>query len=228
MLSYTQSPFASPASPGAQAWHQYEAARRSHDRAQGLEGARRARRNASTQRAAGQAPHRSGASSQIGERQEQTGLGRNSGTLEAPKRTAYPHPPQTESTGRAPAPSQETDRPRPHGIFEAFVKTCQRWRLHPHQQTILLGHSPKGSLGAYILNGQVLSPSVDTRERATRVFEISLGLGTLFDEDPDIENEWLRTPRAQFANTPPLDHMLEGHMEGLRAVAELVRDERGL
>ena len=69
---------------------------------------------------------------------------------------------------------------------------------------------------------------MDVRERATRVFEISLGLGTLFDEDPEVENEWLRTPRERFSNAPPLDHMLEGHMDNLVAVAELVRHERGL
>ena len=228
MFSHTQSPFSSPASPPTQAWHQHDAARRSQDRARGLEGAWCTHRSAATQRAAGQAPHRGSASALSGEGLERAGLRGNGRAREALKQAADVHPAQAEGAGEGPAPSQETDWPRPQGIFEAFVKTCQRWRLDPQQQAILLGHSPKGSLGTYILNGQVLSPSVDTCERATRVFEISLGLGTLFDEDPDIENEWLRTPRARLANRPPLDHMLEGHMEGLRAVAEVVRDERGL
>lgn len=120
------------------------------------------------------------------------------------------------------------DVPRPRGIFEAFVKTCQRWRLDHNRQAALLGHPLPSTLGVYVLTGFVLSPSMDVHERATRVFEISLGLGTLFDEDPDIENEWLRTPRARFGNASPLDHMLEGPMENLLAVAELVRHERGL
>ena len=124
--------------------------------------------------------------------------------------------------------SAETDAPRPRGIFEAFVKTCQRWRLDRSKQAALLGHPHPRTLGVYVVIGVVLSPSVDVRERATRVFEISVGLGTLFDEDPEIENEWLRTPRARFGNASPLDHMLEGPMENLLAVAELVRDERGL
>ena len=142
----------------------------------------------------------------------------------------FPERPAPPSQGPIDASraSHETDLPRPHGIFEAFVKTCQRWRLDPHQQLILLGHSPPSTVGTFILSGQVLSPSVDARERATRVFEISLGLGTLFDEDPAVENEWLRTPRARLANEPPLDHMLNGHMDRLLAVAELVRLERGL
>ena len=122
----------------------------------------------------------------------------------------------------------ETDVPRPRGIFEAFVKTCQRWRLDHSKQAALLGHPLPSTLGVYVLTGFVLSPSVDARERATRVFEISLGLGTLFDEDPEVENEWLRTPRARFGNASPLVHMLEGPMENLLAVAELVRHERGL
>ena len=124
--------------------------------------------------------------------------------------------------------SAETDAPRPRGIFEAFVKTCRRWRLDHDRQAALLGHPPPSTLGVYVLTGFVLSPSVDAHERATRVFEISLGLGTLFDEDPEVENEWLRTPRARFGNASPLDHMLEGPMENLLAVAELVRHERGL
>ena len=124
--------------------------------------------------------------------------------------------------------SPETDAPRPRGIFEAFVKTCRRWRLDHDRQAVLLGHPLPSNLGVYVLTGSILSPSVDVRERATRVFEISLGLGTLFDEDPEVENEWLRTPRARFGNASPLDHMLEGPMENLLAVAELVRHERGL
>ena len=124
--------------------------------------------------------------------------------------------------------SPETDAPRPRGIFEAFVKTCRLWRLDHDRQAVLLGHPLPSNLGVYVLTGSILSPSVDVRERATRVFEISLGLGTLFDEDPEVENEWLRTPRARFGNASPLDHMLEGPMENLLAVAELVRHERGL
>ena len=124
--------------------------------------------------------------------------------------------------------STETDAPRPRGIFEAFVKTCRRWRLDHDEQAALLGHPHPSTLGVYVLTGSVLSPSVDVRERATRVFEISLGLGTLFDEDPEVENEWLRTPRARFGNASPLDHMLKGPMDNLLTVAELVRYERGL
>ena len=133
-----------------------------------------------------------------------------------------------QDTAAMPLDSNELDSPRPHGIFEAFVKTCQRWRLDHYQRAVLLGLPPGSSLGTLVLSGQVLSPSVDVRDRATRVFEISLGLGTLFEEDPDVENEWLRIPRARFANTSPLEHMLEGHMDRLIAVADLVRHERGL
>ena len=133
-----------------------------------------------------------------------------------------------QHTVAVPGASNEADAPRPHGILEAFVKTCQRWRLDRNQQVVLLGFSPPSTLGTYVLNGQVLSASVDVQDRAALVFGISLGLGALFDEDPGVENEWLRTPRARFANASPLDYMLEGHMNHLLAVAELVRHERGL
>ena len=162
------------------------------------------------------------------DRQQRTPLAGYTRAREAFGRAAERPPPKAEGPVDTSPASHETGLSRPQGIFEAFVKTCQRWRLDSHQQAVLLGHSPQSTLGTYILNGQVLSPSVDARARAARIFEISLGLGTLFDENPEVENEWLRTPRARFANTAPLEYMLEGYIDNVLAVAELVRQERGL
>ena len=218
MNSLTQ-PYLSPSPAPGETRPRYDSATRSQVQARGLKGASYSRRTASPEHTTRQAyghtappreVDREGRARLGGASRTRFSLGRLQGTVDMLHA------------------STETDSPRPHGIFEAFVKTCQRWRLDQYQQAALLGHPPPSTLGTYVLNGNVLSPSMDVRERATRVFEISLGLGTLFDEDPEVENEWLRTPRERFSNAPPLDHMLEGHMDNLVAVAELVHHERGL
>ena len=217
MNSLTQ-PCFSPDPPPAETRLRYDSAARSQAHARGLKGASSSRRTASPEHPVRQV-HRYAAPPREIDRERRDRFGRAGHT-----RYSFVRPQRTDLLHA----SNETDSPRPHGIFEAFVKTCQRWRLNQDQQAVLLGHPPPSTVGVYLLNGYVLSPSVDVRERAMRVFEISLGLGTLFDEDPKVENEWLSTPRARFANASPLDHMLEGHMENLLAVAELVRHERGL
>ena len=214
MNSLTQ-PYLSPSPPPGR----YGRAARSQVKVRGLTRATHTHRAASPEHAVRQGHGYTGTPHEV-DRQRRGGLGGASFTRVPLGRL--------QRTVHNLCANTETDAPRPHGIFEAFVKTCQRWRLDQDQQAALLGHPPPSSLGTYVVNGYVLSPSMDMRERATRVFEISLGLGTLFDEDPGIENEWLRTPRERFSNAAPLDHMLEGHMDNLLAVAELVRHERGL
>ena len=199
----------------------------SQGHARGLRGDAYSRQTASPEFAAGQADAYMGPRIDA-ERERRARLGGTVRPRDSLVQSAYRLPERPQSAVDVSRASNEADSPRPQGIFQAFVKTCERWRLDPDQQAALLGLPSPSTLGAYVLNGLVLSPSVDVRERATRVFEISLGLGTLFDEDPEVENEWLRTPRARFANEPPLDHMLKGHMDHLLAVAELVHHERGL
>ena len=218
MNSLTQ-PYVSSSPTPRETRPRYDSATRSQVHAGGLKGTSDSRRTASPEHTHRQAYGHTAPPREV-DRERRARLGGAS-------RTRFSLG-QLQSTVDMLHASTETDSPRPHGIFEAFVKTCQRWRLDQYQQAALLGHPPPSSLGTYVLNGYVLSPSMDMRERATRVFEISLGLGTLFDEDPAVENEWLRTPRERFSNAPPLDHMLEGHMDNLVAVAELVRHERGL
>ena len=218
MNSLTQ-PYLSPTPPRGGATPRYGRAGRAGAESRGLESTARTRLTASPE---------FGVHQEFAYRVQTREVDReHRGLLSGSFRTAVSLRP-AQSTVDMSLTNAETDAPRPRGIFEAFVKTCQRWHLDHKKQAALLGHPLPNTLGVYVSTGLVLSPSVDVRERATRVFEISLGLGTLFDEDPEVENEWLRTPRARFGNASPLDHMLEGPMENLLAVAELVRHERGL
>ena len=117
---------------------------------------------------------------------------------------------------------------RASGIFDAFVQTCQRWRLDPNEQAILLGRPPGDALAMHLLDGRVRVWSRDTEDRAGYVSAISLGLGSLFNENIESENEWLRQERSRLSRRTPLAHMLEGSMANLLDVANLVFEERGL
>jgi hypothetical protein len=114
------------------------------------------------------------------------------------------------------------------GAIQAFVKTCERWKLATKDQIVLLGYGTNHTTGANILNGRVLSPSQDVRDRTGYVLGISLGLGAVFDESAEVELAWLRKPHPKLGKVAPLTYMLEGRMANLIAVADLVAEERAL
>jgi hypothetical protein len=105
------------------------------------------------------------------------------------------------------------------GTIDAFVKTCQRWHLSPAQQIILLGYKCSEFFGLLILDGLILSPPQDVRDRVGYVLAISVGLGFMFDDSERAELGWLQTPRQAFNENSPLAHMLKGRMENLMEVA---------
>jgi hypothetical protein len=114
------------------------------------------------------------------------------------------------------------------GTIDAFVKTCQRWHLSPAQQIILLGYKGSEFFGLQILDGLILSPPQDVRDRVGYVLAISVGLGFMFDDSERDELGWLHTPRQAFNGNSSLAHMLKGRMENLMDVATMVAHERGL
>jgi hypothetical protein len=113
------------------------------------------------------------------------------------------------------------------GMFDAFVKTCQRWRLEERLHATLLGYKDYEFLGQQLLHGYVPPRTQDVRDRIGYVLAISLGLGALFNEDADAELSWLTTEHP-LLKTSPLDFMLRGRMINLITVADIVRAERGL
>jgi hypothetical protein len=115
----------------------------------------------------------------------------------------------------------------PTGMFDAFVKTCQRWRLEERWHATLLGYKDNEFLGQQLLRGYVPPRTQDVRDRIGYVLTISLGLGALFNEDADAELSWL-TKEHPLLNTSPLEFMLRGRMINLITVADIVRAERAL
>jgi hypothetical protein len=78
------------------------------------------------------------------------------------------------------------------------------------------------------LEGNVLSPPQDVRDRATYILTISIGLGALFDDAEDAELAWLNAPRDDLNGRSPLAYVLEGRMANLLEVALMVNRERGM
>jgi hypothetical protein len=113
------------------------------------------------------------------------------------------------------------------GMFDALVKTCQRWRLEERSHATLLGYKDYEFLGQQLLRGYVPPRTQDVRDRIGYVLAISLGLGALFNEDAEAELSWL-TAEHPLLKTSPLDFMLRGRMINLITVADIVRAERAL
>jgi hypothetical protein len=123
---------------------------------------------------------------------------------------------------------QSQERSLRKGAIEAFVKTCERWQLPTSGQILLLGYGTDPSAGMDIVDGRVLSPSQDVKDRVGYVLGISVGLGTVFDESIQAELDWLNAPHPKLGGRTPLACMLEGRMVNLIAVAGLVAEERAL
>jgi hypothetical protein len=115
----------------------------------------------------------------------------------------------------------------PAGMFDAFVKTCQRWRLAQPEQSTLLGYKNQMFLGEQLLLGYMPPRTQDVRDRIGYILAISLGLGTLFNERIQPELDWLTTEHKLLRATP-LEFMLRGRMVNLFTVAEIVSRERAL
>ena len=114
------------------------------------------------------------------------------------------------------------------GAIDAFVKTCQRWHLSPEQQIILLGYNGSEFFGQQLLEGRLIAPSQDVRERAGYILAISIGLGSLFDNSERAELAWLNAPRDALNGNSALAYMLEGRMANLMHVTTMVARERGM
>lgn len=148
-------------------------------------------------------------------------------------RSAAPHPIKSLTSRNSGAqviqwPVNQAEASSLRGIIDAFVNTCQRWRLNHDDRMILLGYRPHDVIGQQVLAGLVSPSSQDVEDRVGCVVGISLGLGTVFGEAIDAEIGWLRQPRAKLNDKSAIGYMLEGHMANLFVITEMVKHERGL
>ena len=120
------------------------------------------------------------------------------------------------------------DLSKPHGIFDAFLRVCQRWQLSRDDQFKLLGFKPNDPYCQRLLSGSIRRALLDAEDRAGYVVSIGIGLFSLFGKSEEAELEWLNHPRARLQNKSPLSFMLDGQMENLFVVDGMVRHERGI
>jgi len=123
---------------------------------------------------------------------------------------------------------QPRERVTRHGVMDAFVNTCQRWKLSQHEMLVMLGYGDSPFLGRQILDSRMLATPRDARDRAAYILAISIGLGTMFNEVADAERRWLNLPHSKLNGNTPLAFMLEGRMAHIVLVLQLVERERGL
>ena len=133
-----------------------------------------------------------------------------------------------ESAPRVHRATHDPQSDRSRGILDAFLNTCDRWRLEEGDRAVLLGVSRSRSLAEAVQADYDAPATRDAEDRAGFVVGISIGLGVLFGDDEESECIWLNSPRPQLGDMTPLGYMLEGSMIALLAVSEMVRRERGL
>ena len=73
----------------------------------------------------------------------------------------------------------------------------------------------------HVLQGHATLRGRDAKDRIAHLFQIRRLLWALF-RDKTVENEWLREPRAVLKGKTPMDLLVEGSMENLLLVREVV------
>jgi hypothetical protein len=110
------------------------------------------------------------------------------------------------------------------GPVRFIIKLLATWDLKPETEAActLLGFEP--SEAAYVrdvLSGGETLRGRDAKDRIAHLFRIRSLLASLF-RDEAVENEWLREPRDILEGKSPMDLLMEGSMENLLLVREVV------
>ena len=96
------------------------------------------------------------------------------------------------------------------------------WKLDSESACILLGFEPSESAEvSAVLQGHATLRGRDAKDRIAHLFRIRSLLAALF-RDEAVENEWLREPRDILESKSPMDLLMEGSMENLLLVREVV------
>jgi len=109
--------------------------------------------------------------------------------------------------------------------IRAFLNLADVWGLTLEEQRALLGGVSRSTFTRWRKERDALL-TVDQLERISHLLGIYQSLETLF---PTSGRNWPKSPNdgALFQGEPPLRHMIEGGITGLRRVRELLAAERG-
>ena len=121
-----------------------------------------------------------------------------------------------------PAPPVETPTltGRATGPVQFFENLVESWGLDEEASAKLLGFEGTIELSD-LLSGTVSLRGRDTKDRLRHLLEIGLALSGLFRNEDSVRM-WLREPLGELGDESPLDHLLEGSMEHLLRLRQLV------
>jgi hypothetical protein len=118
------------------------------------------------------------------------------------------------------------DLPRLSGPgIRAFLNLAEVWGLTLDEQRALLGGVSRSTFTRWKRDRNALL-TVDQLERISHILGIHQCLETIL---PSAGRTWAKAPNdgELFQGNPPLRHMIEGGITGLRRVRELLSAERG-
>jgi transcriptional regulator with XRE-family HTH domain len=109
--------------------------------------------------------------------------------------------------------------------IRAFLNLAEAWGLTLEEQRALLGGVGRSTYTRWKRDRDAML-SVDQLERISHLLGIYQSLETLL---PTTGRNWPKAPNdgELFGGEPPLRHMIEGGITGLRRVRELLAAERG-
>ena len=133
--------------------------------------------------------------------------------------------PDRPGTFRTPEPHR---RGRLTGPVVFVRGLLESWKLDRGAAVFLLGFERAESEHVErILNGAEPLISRDTKDRIAYLYRIRSTLSALFRSE-DVENEWLREPRALLGERTPMELLREGSMANLLLVKEYVEEIAGI
>lgn len=111
-------------------------------------------------------------------------------------------------------------RGRLTGPVQFFTRLLEVWELDENAGAKLLGYEGVTQVRD-LLSGAASLRGRDAKDRIRYLFEIDAALGQLF-RDEAVELDWLRESRSELGGDNPLALLLEGSMENLLVVKQLV------
>ncbi len=102
--------------------------------------------------------------------------------------------------------------------LRTFFRICEKWRVPPEQQLLILGCRNGPNLDAW-QRGDYAEVSEDVLIRISYVLGIYKALHTIFPNERSADG-WVTAPNSapRFAGRPAIDVMMEGGVEGLASV----------
>ncbi len=140
--------------------------------------------------------------------------------------------PQPDIAYRTPDRRETFHARRPYrgrltGPVMFVIGLLESWKLDRSAAVFLLGfEQPDSAVVERILSGSAPLVGRDAKDRIAYLYRIRSTLSALFRNE-DVENEWLREPRALLGERTPMELLREGSMESLLLVKEYVEEIAG-